>query len=47
MIFDKIVLSVPLGVLKAETLNFEPQLHYQIRSAYQRLGSGMLDKLVL
>ena len=47
MIFDKIVLSVPLGVLKAETLNFEPQLPYQIRSAYQRLGSGMLDKLVL
>lgn len=44
---DAAVLTVPLGVLKADAIHIEPALPDAQRLAIARLGMGVLDKLVL
>lgn len=44
---DRVIVTVPLGVLKAETIVFDPPLPEAKRQAIQRLGFGLLDKVVL
>lgn len=43
--FDRVVVSVPLGVLKVGRPVFEPWLPAGHREAIDRLGMGLLDKL--
>ncbi len=45
--FDAVLVTVPLGVLKAGTLRFDPELPEAKRTAIARLGMGTLDKLYL
>jgi monoamine oxidase len=45
--FDRVIVSVPLGVLKAGRPAFEPPLPVEHRQAIVRLGMGLLDKLWL
>lgn len=42
-----VLLTVPLGVLKAGVIRFDPPLPAERRSAIDRLGFGRLDKLAL
>ena len=42
---DKVVITVPLGVLKAETVTFEPPLPDWKSGAIERLGYGLLNKV--
>jgi len=42
-----VLLSVPLGVLKAETIAFSPALPKEKLAAIQRLGFGHFEKLLL
>lgn len=42
-----VLLSVPLGVLKAEAIEFSPALPAQKKAAIQRLGFGHFEKLLL
>ena len=44
---DAVIVTVPLGVLKAKTITFEPPLPQPKRDAIARLGMGVLDKLYL
>jgi monoamine oxidase/CRP-like cAMP-binding protein len=44
---DYALVTVPLGVLKAETIQFDPPLSQAKRDAIQRLGMGNLTKVVL
>ena len=44
---DRVIVTVPLGVLKAGTLTFDPPLSEAKRAAIARLGFGVLDKVVL
>ncbi|WP_158851416.1 FAD-dependent oxidoreductase [Saccharothrix deserti] len=44
---DKVLVTVPLGVLKAEAVRFEPPLPEAKRSAIARLGFGTLNKIAL
>lgn len=44
---DAVLVTVPLGCLKAETINFLPPLPQWKRSSVQRLGFGVLNKVVL
>ncbi len=44
---DKVLVTVPLGVLKAESVRFEPPLPEAKRSAIARLGFGTLNKIAL
>ena len=45
--FSAIVCTVPLGILKTNTITFNPQLpHYKL-DAIQRLGYGNLNKVAL
>lgn len=44
---DKIVFSAPLGVLKAQSIHFEPPLPQWKRDAVRRMGFGLLNKVVL
>jgi len=44
---DAVIVSVPLGVLQAETIRFDPPLPQGQREAIGRLGMGVLDKVVL
>ncbi|MDG4666310.1 FAD-dependent oxidoreductase [Mycobacterium sp. 236(2023)] len=44
---DRVIVTVPLGVLKADTIVFDPPLPDDKRQAIQRLGFGLLDKVVL
>lgn len=44
---DRVIVTVPLGVLKAGTIEFDPPLPFSHRGAIDALGMGMLDKLVL
>lgn len=44
---DRIVLTVPLGVLKDCSINFDPKLPDWKRGPIQRLGFGTLNKVVL
>lgn len=41
------LITVPLGCLKAETIKFSPPLPQWKRSSIQRLGFGVLNKVVL
>lgn len=45
--FDAVIITVPLGVLKAETIAFDPPLPEAKRGAIERMGMGLLDKLYL
>ncbi|WP_189213950.1 FAD-dependent oxidoreductase [Actinokineospora fastidiosa] len=44
---DKVLVTVPLGVLKAGAVRFEPELPEAKRSAIARLGFGTLNKIAL
>ncbi|GAB3241716.1 flavin monoamine oxidase family protein [Mycolicibacterium hippocampi] len=44
---DRVIVTVPLGVLKARTISFDPPLPEPKRVAIDRLGFGVLDKVVL
>lgn len=44
---DRVIVTVPLGVLKADVIAFDPPLPGAKRQAIQRLGFGLLDKVVL
>ncbi len=44
---DKLVLTVPLGVLKAGSIQFSPPLPAAKQAAIQRLGMGTLNKCCL
>lgn len=44
---DKVLVTVPLGVLKAGSVRFEPPLPEAKRSAIARLGFGTLNKIAL
>lgn len=44
---DRVIITVPLGVLKAEAIAFDPPLPVTKRQAIGRLGFGVLDKVVL
>lgn len=45
--FDAALITVPLGVLKAGGIAFEPPLPSDKREAIDRLGMGVLDKVYL
>lgn len=44
---DAVLITVPLGCLKAETIKFFPPLPHWKYSSVQRLGFGVLNKVVL
>lgn len=44
---EKAVVTIPLGVLKQASVKFEPPLPESKRSAIQRLGMGVLNKVYL
>lgn len=44
---DRVVLTAPLGVLKQQSIEFEPPLPDWKQGAISRLGFGLLNKLVL
>lgn len=44
---DHIVLTTPLGVLKSDTIQFEPPLPDWKRGPIERLGFGTLNKVIL
>lgn len=44
---DRVVITVPLGVLKSDSIEFDPPLPFAHRGAIAALGMGMQDKLVL
>lgn len=44
---DRVIVTVPLGVLKAGVIDFDPALPAAKRDAIARLGFGVLDKVVL
>ncbi|CAI8606543.1 unnamed protein product [Vicia faba] len=44
---DAVLITVPLGCLKAETIQFSPSLPEWKCSSIQRLGFGVLNKVVL
>ncbi|PRC42517.1 amine oxidase, partial [Mycobacterium sp. ITM-2017-0098] len=44
---DHVIVTVPLGVLKAGTIVFDPPLPEGKQKAIRRLGFGLLDKVVL
>ena len=45
--FDAAIVTLPLGVLKKEAVQFSPPLPDKKRKAISRLGMGLLDKLYL
>jgi monoamine oxidase len=45
--FDAVIVTVPLGVLKAQRVAFTPALPKDKDTAIRRLGFGLLDKLYL
>ena len=44
---DKVVFTAPLGVLKEQSIKFEPPLPQWKRDAIRRMGFGLLNKLIL
>lgn len=44
---DRVIVTVPLGVLKAGTIAFDPPLPETKREAIERLGFGLLNKVVV
>jgi hypothetical protein len=47
MTCDHVVVTVPLGCLKHNAVEFEPALPARKQQAINRLGAGLLDKVVL
>ncbi len=45
--FDAVIVTVPLGVLKAGSIAFSPELPVYKRQAISRLGMGLLNKVCL
>lgn len=45
--FDAVIISLPLGVLKTNMVQFHPPLATEKRQSIDRLGVGLLDKLFL
>lgn len=45
--FDAVVITVPLGVLKAEKITFDPPLPEDKCDAIKRMGMGTVDKVFL
>ncbi len=45
--FDRVIVTVPLGVLKAGTIVFDPPLPQRHRRAIDGIGFGLIDKLWL
>lgn len=45
--FDAVIVTVPLGVLKAGAISFNPALPREKQQAIERLGMGTLDKVYL
>jgi monoamine oxidase len=44
---ERVLVTLPLGVLKADAVRFEPALPEEKRQAISRIGFGVLDRLVL
>jgi monoamine oxidase len=44
---DHLVVTVPIGVLRADAIGFDPPLPDEVRDAIDRIGSGLLDKVWL
>ena len=44
---DRVIVTVPLGVLKTDALEFAPPLSFEHRGAIAALGVGLLDKIWL
>ncbi|GMH38451.1 hypothetical protein BSKO_06335 [Bryopsis sp. KO-2023] len=44
---DAVLVTIPLGVLKRDLVKFEPPLSERKRGAIQRLGFGVLNKVVI
>ena len=44
---DRVIVTVPLGVLKANTIVFEPELPAEKYEAIQRVGMGLINKVAL
>lgn len=44
---DAVLVTVPLGCLKKETINFSPKLPEWKHSSIQKLGFGVLNKVIL
>lgn len=44
---DRVVITVPLGVLQSESISFDPPLPFEHRGAIADLGMGQQDKIVL
>lgn len=44
---DRVICTVPLGVLKAGSVNFQPELPLPKKKSIQNLGFGVLNKVVL
>ncbi|WP_445166451.1 flavin monoamine oxidase family protein [Mycolicibacterium sp. Dal123E01] len=44
---DRVIVTVPLGVLKAGTVTFDPPLPQAKQGAIERLGFGLLNKVVV
>jgi monoamine oxidase len=44
LVADQVVVTVPLGVLQAGTIEFDPPLPDEVRSSVDALGMGLLDK---
>ncbi|KAK7204129.1 hypothetical protein BZA70DRAFT_290676 [Myxozyma melibiosi] len=45
--FEKVVVAVPLGVLKAEGIRFAPELPAEVRRAVRDVGYGRLEKVYM
>ena len=45
--FDRVIVTLPLGVLKAGTVTFDPPLPAAKQDAVDHIGFGLLDKLWL
>jgi monoamine oxidase/CRP-like cAMP-binding protein len=44
---DAAIITLPLGVLQSRAVRFDPELPARKRDAIQRLGVGLLDKVIL
>lgn len=44
---DRVLVTVPLGVLQARSITFDPPLHEAKQQSIDRLGMGVLEKVVL
>lgn len=44
---ERVVITIPLGVLQARSITFEPELPVEKQQAMARIGMGVFEKLVL